>query len=65
MVARPKNDPKDPAPRPVIEEEPKNQPSQEELAESELDKVAGGIISPRDPASGLPTGKRSHKPFVF
>jgi type VI secretion system secreted protein Hcp len=23
------------------------------------------IISPRDPASGLPTGKRQHKPIVF
>src|SRR3954470_1995728 len=22
------------------------------------------IVSPRDPASGLPTGKRMHKPFV-
>jgi hypothetical protein len=22
------------------------------------------IISPRDPASGLPTGKRMHKPFT-
>jgi hypothetical protein len=21
------------------------------------------IVSPRDPASGLPTGKRMHKPF--
>ena len=23
------------------------------------------IVSPRDPASGLPTGKRQHKPFTF
>jgi len=23
------------------------------------------IVSPRDPASGLPTGKRMHKPFTF
>jgi hypothetical protein len=23
------------------------------------------IVSPRDPASGLPTGKRQHKPYVF
>jgi type VI secretion system secreted protein Hcp len=23
------------------------------------------IVSPRDPASGLPTGKRMHKPFFF
>jgi len=26
--------------------------------------VSHEIISPRDPASGLPTGKRMHKPFV-
>lgn len=24
-----------------------------------------GIVSPRDPASGLPTGKRQHRPIVF
>ena len=24
-----------------------------------------GVISPRDPASGLPTGKRQHQPVVF
>ena len=23
------------------------------------------IVSPRDAASGLPTGKRTHKPFVL
>ncbi len=23
------------------------------------------VVSPRDPASGLPTGKRQHKPFTF
>jgi hypothetical protein len=29
------------------------------------DEVAGfAVISPRDPASGLPTGKRMHKPFM-
>lgn len=22
-------------------------------------------VSPRDPATGLPTGKRQHKPFAF
>lgn len=22
------------------------------------------VVSPRDPASGLPTGKRMHKPFL-
>ena len=27
--------------------------------------VSHDIISPRDPASGLPTGKRMHKPFVI
>ena len=26
--------------------------------------VSHDIVSPRDPASGLPTGKRQHKPFV-
>lgn len=32
-------------------------PSQGEISDKDLDKVAGGIISPRDPQSGLPTGK--------
>jgi type VI secretion system secreted protein Hcp len=27
--------------------------------------VSHEIVSPRDPASGLPTGKRQHKPIVF
>jgi type VI secretion system secreted protein Hcp len=27
--------------------------------------VSHSIVSPRDPASGLPTGKRMHKPWVF
>ena len=27
--------------------------------------VSHDIVSPRDPASGLPTGKRMHKPFVI
>ncbi len=31
----------------------------------ELTGMTHEIISPRDPASGLPTGKRMHKPFVF
>lgn len=41
-----------------------------ELTEGQLDKAAGGttnvehtIVSPRDAASGLPTGKRIHKPI--
>ena len=28
----------------------------EELSENDLEKASGGIISPRDPQSGLPTG---------
>ena len=45
-----------------------------ELSEDELSDAAGGIdapvqdanvISPRDAASGLPTGKRMHKPFTI
>ncbi|HEY4355208.1 MAG TPA: Hcp family type VI secretion system effector [Acidobacteriaceae bacterium] len=27
--------------------------------------VSHSVVSPRDPASGLPTGKRMHKPFVI
>ena len=36
--------------------------SRRELTEDQLEKVAGGhaIVSPRDAASGLPTGKRMH-----
>jgi hypothetical protein len=41
-----------------------------QLTEDQLEKAAGGtinvqhtIVSPRDAASGLPTGKRMHKPF--
>ena len=26
---------------------------------------SSNVISPRDPASGLPTGKRMHKPFTI
>jgi hypothetical protein len=39
--------------------------SRAELTEDQLEKVSGGqaIVSPRDAASGLPTGKRMHKPF--
>ena len=46
-----------------------------EIEGAELDKVTGGTnaqvgqttqttVSPRDPASGLPTGKRMHKPLI-
>jgi hypothetical protein len=41
-----------------------------QLTDDQLEQAAGGttnvphtIMSPRDPASGLPTGKRMHKPF--
>ena len=41
-----------------------------QLTVDQLEKAAGGttnvqhtIVSPRDAASGLPTGKRMHKPF--
>ena len=34
-----------------------------ELTEEQLNSVSGGVVSPRDPASGLPTGKRMHKPY--
>jgi bacteriocin-like protein len=36
--------------------------SRGELNENQLEKVSGGhaIVSPRDAASGLPTGKRMH-----
>lgn len=36
---------------------PAPKPGQGALSEKELDKVAGGITSPRDPQSGLPTGQ--------
>jgi len=44
------------------------------LRDDELARVSGGttgeqasheIVSPRDAASGLPTGKRMHKPLVI
>jgi len=33
-----------------------------ELTEEQLNTVSGGVVSPRDAASGLPTGKRMHRP---
>jgi len=37
--------------------QPEGQTTEEgQLAEKDLNKVAGGIITPRDPQSGLPTG---------
>jgi hypothetical protein len=35
-----------------------------ELTEAQLSSVSGGVVSPRDAASGLPTGKRMHKPYT-
>lgn len=35
-----------------------------EVGESDLDAVQGGAVAPRDPASGLATGRRQHKPFT-
>jgi hypothetical protein len=49
------------------EDDPKEEKHDEELLDEELDEVVGGaheIVSPRDPASGLPTGKRMHKPLT-
>jgi hypothetical protein len=40
--------------------------SRQELTDDQLARVSAGthaIVSPRDAASGLPTGKRMHKPF--
>jgi hypothetical protein len=50
-------------PKPNSEQdESKEKPPREELTDEQLDEVAGGteIVSPRDPASGLPTGKRQY-----
>jgi bacteriocin-like protein len=50
-----------------FQEEPEYNPEQE-LDDEELSAISGGvtdIVSPRDPASGLPTGKRMHKPFTL
>jgi bacteriocin-like protein len=46
--------------------EPRIAASTTELTEDQLANVSGGqaIVSPRDAASGLPTGKRMHKPFL-
>ena len=48
------------------EYEPKDEMPREELLDEELDEVVGGTetVAPRDPASGLPTGKRMHKPIT-
>lgn len=43
--------------------ETRSDASKRELTEEQLNTVSGGVVSPRDAASGLPTGKRMHKPF--
>jgi bacteriocin-like protein len=50
-----------------LQDEPERN-SEQELDDEELSAISGGatdIVSPRDPASGLPTGKRMHKPFTL
>jgi hypothetical protein len=39
--------------------------SKRELTEEQLNIVSGGVVSPRDAASGLATGKRMHKPYAL
>jgi hypothetical protein len=39
-----------------------NPESDDDVAEDDEPEVEG-FVAPRDPASGLPTGKRMHKPF--
>ncbi len=43
------------------------EPSEQDLTDLELDQISGGtdVVQPRDPATGLPSGKRLHKPFVI
>lgn len=42
------------------------EPEDLDVEQEDAEDVKGGteIVSPRDPASGLPTGKRMHKPFI-
>ena len=43
------------------------EPEDLDVEPREAEDVKGGqeIASPRDPASGLPTGKRQHKPIGY
>ena len=41
------------------------EPEDLEVSPEEAKDVKGGIVSPRDPASGLPTGKRQHGDIVI
>jgi hypothetical protein len=53
----------------VSEQRNTHEPEPEDLDvdRADADDVKGGqeIVSPRDPASGLPTGKRQHKPLGY
>jgi hypothetical protein len=50
----------------MTEERQAEEPEDLEVEQDDAENVTGGteIVSPRDPASGLPTGKRMHKPFT-
>ena len=39
--------------------------SKSELTEEQLTIVSGGVVAPRDPATGLATGKRMHRPYAI
>jgi hypothetical protein len=44
-----------------------DEPEDLEISTEDAESVKGGtdaVVTPRDPASGLPTGKRMHKPFT-
>jgi hypothetical protein len=43
------------------------EPEDLEVSTEDAESVKGGtdaVVTPRDPATGLPTGKRMHKPFT-
>ena len=48
----------------MTDERTNPEPEDLEVTSEEAEDVKGGaeIVSPRDPASGLPTGKRQHLP---
>lgn len=50
--------------KPASKKEVAEELSQEKdtLTEEETEKISGGIISPRDVATGQATGKRQYKP---
>ena len=40
-------------------------PENDALTDEEMENISGGVISPRDAASGLATGRRQHKPLTL